>query len=118
MDIPGKASRPLPKGSGNAAEWGSPKVVGSANVLPSHWLIAMGVGEGIARLGFIACQAYLTATYGFLKVDKLKAVGTGPVHHQTGQGVRQRIVQIVNLRYWQGCPVPTIALSDMAPTLL
>jgi hypothetical protein len=58
--------------------------------------------EHIVGLGFVACQAYLTATYGFLKVDKCKALDLGPVY-QTGHGGGQRIVRIVNdaANFWK-----------------
>ncbi|MGA2706589.1 MAG: hypothetical protein ABSH35_36730 [Isosphaeraceae bacterium] len=54
--------------------------------------------EHIIGLGFVACQAYLTATYGFLNIDKPEALTVGPVH-PTGQ----RIVRIVNdaANFWK-----------------
>jgi hypothetical protein len=54
--------------------------------------------EHIMGLGFVACQAYLTATYGFLNVQKSDAFSFGPCH-RTGK----RIVEIVNqaANYWK-----------------
>jgi hypothetical protein len=54
--------------------------------------------EHIMGLGFVACQAYIAATYGFLNVQKSDALSYGPCH-RTGK----RIVEIVNhvANYWK-----------------
>jgi hypothetical protein len=54
--------------------------------------------EHITGLGFVACQAYMTATYGFLNMPKSTAVAAGP-SHRTGQ----RVVAIINhaANYWK-----------------
>jgi hypothetical protein len=54
--------------------------------------------EHITGLGFVACQAYMTATYGYLNIPKGSALTAGPVH-RTGQ----HIVQIINhaANYWK-----------------
>jgi hypothetical protein len=54
--------------------------------------------EHIMGLGFVACQAYITATCGCLNVTKDRALSVGP-RLNTGQ----RIVQIVNhaANYWK-----------------
>lgn len=54
--------------------------------------------EHITGFGFVACQAYMTATYGFLKISKLKALSVGP-SHRTGH----RVVELVNhaANYWK-----------------
>jgi len=54
--------------------------------------------EHITGLGFVACQTYLTATYGFLNLKKLDALSAGP-HHSSGQ----TIVQIINhaANFWK-----------------
>ncbi len=54
--------------------------------------------EHITGFGFVACQTYLTATYGFLDVAEYKWLDVGPVH-RTGL----RIVKIVNdaANFWK-----------------
>jgi hypothetical protein len=54
--------------------------------------------ERITGLGFVACQAYITATHGFMNVQKPDALSAGPCH-RTGQ----RIVEIINqaANYWK-----------------
>jgi hypothetical protein len=54
--------------------------------------------EHIAGLGFVACQAYLTATYGYLGVAKSDALTIGP-SHKSGL----KYVQIINhaSNYWK-----------------
>jgi len=54
--------------------------------------------EHIMGLGFVSCQAYMTATYGFLNMPKSKALAAGPLHRSG-----QRIVEIVNhgANYWK-----------------
>jgi hypothetical protein len=54
--------------------------------------------EHIMGLGFVACQAYLTATHGFLNIQKPDAFSLGP-RHRTGK----RIVEIINhaANYWK-----------------
>lgn len=54
--------------------------------------------EHITGFGFVACQAYITATYGFLKTPKLKALSVGP-RHRSGH----RVVELVNhaANYWK-----------------
>jgi hypothetical protein len=54
--------------------------------------------EHIMGLGFVACQAYLTATHGFLNVQNSDAFSCGPCH-RTGK----RIVEIFNhaANYWK-----------------
>src|SRR3954470_12247999 len=47
--------------------------------------------EHITGLGFVACQTYLTATYGRLKIKKRQALSVGPRHP-----VGQTIAQIIN----------------------
>jgi hypothetical protein len=54
--------------------------------------------EHIMGLGFVACQAYLTATHGFLNVQKSDALSCGPCHRSG-----KRIVEIINgaANYWK-----------------
>ena len=54
--------------------------------------------EHIAGLGFVACQAYMTSTYGFMNVEKPKALASGP-RHKPGQTV----VEIINhaANFWK-----------------
>jgi hypothetical protein len=54
--------------------------------------------EHIAGLGFVACQAYMTSTYGFISVEKSKALTSGP-RHKNGQTV----VEIINhaANFWK-----------------
>jgi len=54
--------------------------------------------EHITGLGFVACQAYLTAIYGSLNVKKLNALSIGP-HHSSGQTT----VEIINhaANFWK-----------------
>jgi len=54
--------------------------------------------EHIMGIGFVACQAYVTATRGFLDAKKDIAFSVGPC-----LGTGQRIVQIVNhaANYWK-----------------
>ena len=54
--------------------------------------------EHATGLGFVACQAYLTATYGFLNVKKVPALSVGP-RHKSGQ----TIVEIINhaANFWK-----------------
>ena len=54
--------------------------------------------EHVIGLGFVACQAYLTANYGLLKVGKPKALAVGPVHP-----AGQRLARIINdaANYWK-----------------
>jgi hypothetical protein len=54
--------------------------------------------EHTTGLGFVACQAYMTATYGHLKIQKSIALTAGPLHRSG-----QRTVQIINhaANYWK-----------------
>jgi hypothetical protein len=54
--------------------------------------------EHITGLGFVACQAYITATHGFLKVEKSSALAFGP-RHKTGKSVVKIIHHAAN--YWK-----------------
>jgi len=36
--------------------------------------------ESLVGLGFVACQRYLTAAYGWMKITKHAALGVGPTH--------------------------------------
>jgi hypothetical protein len=55
-------------------------------------------GEHVTGLGFVACQAYMTATRGSLCLDKSRALTVGP-SHKSGQSV----VAIINhaANYWK-----------------
>jgi hypothetical protein len=37
--------------------------------------------ESLVGLGFVACQRYLTAVYGWMKLTKSMALAVGPAHH-------------------------------------
>jgi hypothetical protein len=54
--------------------------------------------EYVTGLGFVACQAYLTSTYSFLGVQKVKAIMIGPVHRSG-----RTAVSIINhaANYWK-----------------
>jgi hypothetical protein len=54
--------------------------------------------EHVTGLGFVACQAYLTATYGFLKLKKLGALSVGP-RHASGQPIAEIINHAAN--FWK-----------------
>ena len=54
--------------------------------------------EHITGLGFVACQAYLTATYGFANVKKSDALSMGP-RHASGQTIAQAINHAAN--FWK-----------------
>jgi hypothetical protein len=58
--------------------------------------------EHITGLGFVACQAYLTATYGFVSMKKLHALSVGP-RHRDGQ----TIVEVINhaANFWKQPPL-------------
>ena len=54
--------------------------------------------EHITGLGFVACQAYMTAVYGYFRIEKDKALSMGPLHASG-----QTKVQIINhaANYWK-----------------
>jgi hypothetical protein len=54
--------------------------------------------EHFTGLGFVACQTYLTAVYGCLKIEKQHALSMGPLHSSG-----QTKVQIINhaANYWK-----------------
>ncbi|HCC79693.1 MAG: hypothetical protein A2X25_08960 [Chloroflexi bacterium GWB2_49_20] len=54
--------------------------------------------EHITGLGFVACQTYMSSVYGYLRIEKQKALPIGPFH-SSGQS----IVQIINnaANYWK-----------------
>lgn len=56
------------------------------------------LAEGMAGMGFVTCQWYLTTTYGWLKIDKPSALKLGPEH---SSGLT--IVEIINHagNYWK-----------------
>lgn len=54
--------------------------------------------EGFCGLGFVACQQYMVATAGWLKVGKGTALGCGPVH-PCGNTVASIVNHAAN--YWK-----------------
>jgi len=54
--------------------------------------------EYIVGIGFVACQGYLTATYGPLQIDKQEALKLGP-RHRGGQTVAALINYAAN--FWK-----------------
>jgi len=54
--------------------------------------------EHLTGLGFVTCQAYMTAFYGILGISKSKALSIGPIHSSGA-----RIVEIINhsANYWK-----------------
>jgi hypothetical protein len=54
--------------------------------------------EHVTGLGFVACQTYMATVYGYLKIDKQKALAAGP-RHSCGRTK----VQIINhaANYWK-----------------
>jgi len=54
--------------------------------------------EHLTGLGFVACQAYMTAVYGVLRVEQLKALSYGPMH-QRGKSIAQIVNDAAN--YWK-----------------
>jgi len=54
--------------------------------------------EHLTGLGFVACQAYMTAVYGVLRVEQLKALSYGPMH-QCGKSIEQIVNDAAN--YWK-----------------
>jgi hypothetical protein len=54
--------------------------------------------EHITGLGFVACQAYMTATYGFMNLAKSRALSLGP-RHKTGQTIADIINHAAN--FWK-----------------
>jgi hypothetical protein len=54
--------------------------------------------EHITGLGFVAYQAYMTATYGYLRIAKPQALIVGPFH-KSGQSVFEIINHAAN--YWK-----------------
>ena len=54
--------------------------------------------EHTIGLGFVACQTYMAAVYGYLSIEKNKALSVGPIHDSG-----QTIVQIINhaANYWK-----------------
>ncbi len=56
------------------------------------------IAEHIIGLGFVACQTYMSSVYGYLQIDKKKAISFGPVH-SCGQTKMQLINHAAN--YWK-----------------
>lgn len=54
--------------------------------------------EHLTGLGFVACQTYMTAVYGVLKVNKKRALSFGPMH-ESGRSIAQVIDAAAN--YWK-----------------
>ena len=54
--------------------------------------------EHVTGLGFVACQAYMTAVYGILRVEQFKALSYGPMH-QCGKSIAQIVNDAAN--YWK-----------------
>jgi len=54
--------------------------------------------EHLTGLGFVACQAYMTAVYGVLGVKKKQAMSFGPLH-QCGNSIAQIVNDAAN--YWK-----------------
>lgn len=54
--------------------------------------------EHIIGLGFVACQTYMSSTYGYLRIEKKKALSVGPFH-SSGQTKAQIINSAAN--YWK-----------------
>ena len=54
--------------------------------------------EHITGLGFVACQAYMAATYGYLRIAKPFALTVGP-RHASGRAVAELINHAAN--YWK-----------------
>jgi hypothetical protein len=54
--------------------------------------------EHIIGLGFVACQTYMSSVYGYLRIDKQKALSVGPLHSSG-----QTKVRIINhaANYWK-----------------
>jgi hypothetical protein len=54
--------------------------------------------ESLAGLGFVACQRYLTATYGWMRLTKQAALTVGPKHHSGFT-----VVEVVNhaANFWK-----------------
>jgi hypothetical protein len=55
-------------------------------------------GETLAGLGFVACQQYLSATYGWLKIPKKSALLAGP-RHCSGLSIAEVVNHSAN--YWK-----------------
>lgn len=55
-------------------------------------------GEHVTGLGFVACQSYLTSTYGFLNIRKDQALCLGPLHFSG-----KTLVAVINAsaNYWK-----------------
>ena len=55
-------------------------------------------GEHITGLGFVACQTYMSSVYGYLRLEKQKALSVGPFHSSG-----KTKVQIINdaANYWK-----------------
>lgn len=56
-------------------------------------------GEHVAGLGFVACQAYMAATYGFIQFPKKVALQLGPRHRPSGRFVADVINHAAN--FWK-----------------
>jgi hypothetical protein len=54
--------------------------------------------EHVTGLGFVACQAYMTATYGFMNVAKLGSLSKGP-RHKSGLSIAELVNHAAN--YWK-----------------
>jgi hypothetical protein len=58
------------------------------------------LGEATIGLGFVACQQYLSATYGWLSLPKKSALLAGPKHY-SGLSIAEIINHSAN--YWKHC---------------
>jgi hypothetical protein len=54
--------------------------------------------EHITGFGFVACQTYMSSVYGYLKIEKQKALSIGPFH-SSGQTKAHIINHAAN--YWK-----------------
>jgi len=55
--------------------------------------------EHITGLGFVACQAYMAATYGFIRFPKKVALQVGPQHSPSGRYIADVINHAAN--FWK-----------------
>jgi hypothetical protein len=56
-------------------------------------------GEHVAGLGFVACQAYMAATYGFVRLPKKLVLQLGPRHGPSGRFVADVVNHAAN--FWK-----------------
>ena len=56
--------------------------------------------DDISGFGFVACQKYIQATFGRLKIKRNDALALGP-RHETGQSLVRLICECAN--YWKHC---------------